>query len=240
MSGRGVGSKVGRGGWGRGKGWACNVGQLPCMPSRVLQVMSRQAGRGSNTAPRAAAHSFTDPEWPGSLYMRLRVCAFQMYTVRSPLPAATCRAAGVGRAVMRARRQEGGHGDRREGTYVAHGNSCGNSGRHHPPHHEEHIHKRDHLARCLTGPCALLAANRQAGLKPAGPRPTLPPSATPAPWLRLGSSRSAAGSSQTCARGPQTPWSSGWRARTAACPTPCAGQGSGEGRGAGWQDSMHA
>lgn len=38
--------------------------------------------------------SFTLPLCPGSLYMRLRVAAFQMYTQRSALPAVTCRGGG--------------------------------------------------------------------------------------------------------------------------------------------------
>ena len=38
--------------------------------------------------------SFTLPLCPGSLYMRLRVAAFQMYTQRSALPAVTCRNGG--------------------------------------------------------------------------------------------------------------------------------------------------
>ena len=145
-------------------------------------------------------HSLTLPLWPGSLYMRLRVCEFQMYTQRSPLPAVTCG------------------GERRSGW-----DGQGGGGR----------------ARSAAGARAIApgaAARHLFTLTLAlylGPPPPPPlqgrTAAGGAPWCapccRRGSSRSAAGSSRTCARAPQTPWCSGWRARRAACPTRCGWAG---------------
>lgn len=68
------------------------VRHAPSPPSR-LQTARASASNHPTASPvghaSSEAHSFTDPECPGSLYMRLRVCAFQTYTMRSPLPAAT-------------------------------------------------------------------------------------------------------------------------------------------------------